>query len=257
MTHRIYFGFIVAAMLIPGTARSETVLSGTCTAGTLASYIASSGCVNGIEFFTFQPLTTSGDGVTYSASNIEVDPLSYPDGASAGFTFCVVQSTPGCSVITQPFEVSAGDTAIYDISYLFSFITDPAANNASLGMDPPFGNVSINQYYCANAGLTQSSPTATPLCNGNGFSFSPQTLNVNNNNPPSSWDTGVVALNPPITQNASIVTMINLDGTNGPAGFDSVAGSDYVDSFLPTPEPSALFLAAGGLLTLALRRRFC
>jgi hypothetical protein len=243
-------------MLLSGTVATAQT-SGICAPGTLASYIASNGCVNGIEFFTFQPLTSSGNGVAYSASNIEVDPISYPDGESAGFTFCIVQSMPGCSDVTLPFEVASGDTALYDISYLFSFITDPAANNASLGMDPPFGNVSINQYYCANAGLTQSSPVSTPLCNGNGFSFSPQTLSVNNTNPPTSWDTGIVALNPPITESASIVTMIDLNGTNGAAGFDSVSGANYVGDFVPNPEPSAIVLAAGGLLALALRRRFC
>jgi hypothetical protein len=256
MTYRLYSGFILAAMLLSGTAATAQT-NGICTPGTLASYIASNGCVNGIEFFTFQPLTTSGNGVAYSASNIEVDPISYSDGASAGFAFCIVQSMPGCANVTLPFEVASGDTAIYDISYLFSFVTDPAAGQADLGMDPPFGNVSINQYYCANAGLTQASPTSTPLCNGNGFSFSPQTLNVNNTNPPTSWNTGIVPLVPQITQSASIVTMINLNGTNGAAGFDNVSGSDFVGNFVPNPEPSAILLAAGGFLALALRKRFC
>jgi hypothetical protein len=248
MTYRIYFGFILAAMMLSGTAANAQ----TCGPGTLASYIASSGCVNGIEFFTFQPLTTSGTGVAYSASNIEVDPVSFSDDASAGFVFCLVQSMPGCSNVTNPFEVASGETATYDISYLFSFIVDPVASNANLGMDPPFGNVSINQYYCADAGLTQSSPVATPLCNASGHSFAPQVLNVNDSNPPASWNTGIVPLNPVIHNSASIVTMISLDGTNGAAGFDSVSGTDFV-----APEPSAVLLAAGGLLALALRRRFC
>lgn len=252
MTYRTHFGLIVAAMLLSGTAATAQ----TCAPGTLAAYIASSGCVNGIEFFTFNPLTSAGNGVVYSASNIEVDPVSYSDGASAGFTFCIVQSMPGCGDVTLPFQVAAGDTATYDISYDFSFVTDPAGNNASLGMDPPFGDVSINQYYCADGGLTQSSPTATPICNAGGHSFAPQTLTVNNNNPPTSW-TDFAALNPPINEFASIVTMINLNGSNGMAGFDNGSGSDYVGSFVPNPEPSAIFLAAGGLLALALCRRFC
>ena len=254
MTHRIYFGLIVAAMLFSGTAATAQT---TCAPGTLASYIASNGCVNGIEFFTFNPLSSAGNGVVYSASNIEVDPISYSDGASAGFTFCIVQSMPGCSDVTLPFQVAAGDTATYDISYLFSFVTDPVGTNANLGMDPPFGDVSINQYYCADAGLTQSSPTATPICNADGHSFAPQTLSVNNSNPPTSWDTGLVPLSPVINNSASIVTMIDLDGANGAAGFDSSSGSDYVGNFVPNPEPSAIVLAAAGLLGLALRRRFC
>lgn len=253
MTYRIYFGFMLAGMLLSGTAAKAA----DCAPGTLASYIASNGCVNGIEFFTFQPLTTSGTGVAYSASNIEVDPVSFSDNASAGFVFCLVQGTAGCSNVTNPFEVASGLTAIYDISYLFSFVVDPMGTNSSLGMDPPFGNVSINQYYCADAGLTQASPTATPICNAMGHSFGPQTLNVNDNNPPTSWNTGIVPLNPVINESASIVTMINLNGTNGAAGFDSVSGADYVDNFLPSPEPSAMVLAAGGLLALALRRRLC
>jgi hypothetical protein len=257
MTYRIYSAFIVlAGLLLSGTAASAQT-SGICTAGTLASYIASNGCVNGIEFFTFQPLTTSGNGVVYSASNIEVDPVSFSDGESAGFTFCIVQSMPGCSNVTLPFEVATGETATYDIAYLFSFVIDPRGTQASEGMDPPFGDVSINQYYCADAGLTQSSPVATPICNAMGHSFGPQTLNVNDNNPPASWNTGIVPLNPVINESASIVTMINLNGINGAAGFDNVTNANYVDNFVPSPEPSAIVLAAGGLLALALRRRFC
>jgi hypothetical protein len=255
MTYRIQFGFILAAMLLSGTAASGQS-NGFCTAGTLTSYISgvNEGCTVGIEAFSFSSLTTSGNGVAYTASNIEVDPVFFPDGASAGFTFCVVQTLPGCSDVVIPFQVASGETAIYNIPYQFYFTTDPAGNAASEAMDPPFGNVSINQYYCADAQLTVNPTNGMPECIDSG---SPQILNVNDSNPPATWNTGIVPLNPVINYDAGILTMIELDGTNRPAGFDSVTNANYIDNFIPNPEPSALVLAAGGLLALALRKRFC
>ncbi|MDE3195029.1 MAG: PEP-CTERM sorting domain-containing protein, partial [Acidobacteriota bacterium] len=92
----------------------------------------------------------------------------------------------------------------------------------------------------------------SPLCLNSDLrptGVDPQVLSVDDTNPPTSWSTGIVPLNPPFNY-AGIITEINLgDGTNA-GGFDAVSSQTF-----GTPEPGSVFLLAGGLVAIALRRR--
>jgi len=258
MTHKSTYALLIMAVSFSGTAAfAQTAPPPVCTPGTLASYQAMTGdCRIGIELFMAFQFNDTGTGTAigslYSNSAIEVTPVSYSDNASAGFTFSLASG--------QPLSVSSGGTAQYNIQYEFSLQIDPVATNADLGMDPPFGNVTINQYYCEDAALNFNGPNGGPNCtypaNIAVLNFAPTVLTVNDTNPPVSWFTGNVELNPKINNFANVLTTINLDGTVGTAGFDSVTGSAFIDDFYPAPEPSTIVLVAGGLLAIALRGRF-
>jgi hypothetical protein len=241
--------FLSAIVLFSGVAlQAQPVLDPPCVMGTLTSYLdMDGGCSVGIQnFFNFTFGSSGTGGATLDTSdNIEVTP------ATGGFTF--TQTDP-----LAPFSVAMSQTADYQIQYTFEIDPGPAADSASLGMDPPllqpFGAVAINQYYCADSDLMNN------FTNAGGFfcqvpgagTFAPQDLHVDDTNPPISWSTGLVPLDPVVLDFAGVLTNIFLDGTDGSSGFYTVTG----DSFL-TPEPLTVFLALGGLLAImACRRSF-
>lgn len=246
MTYRYYYCLVAALMMAATVARASN-LDPVCLPGTLQAYENMSdtdpgGCSIGILNFSNFTFTAS-EGASYNASDIELTP------AIGGFTFSLVTTLgfPTCEDGVVCFQAPPGQNAIYDAGYTFYIDPGPMVGNASLGMDPPFGNVMINQYYCADTGLQQFSVGQMPTCtNGD----NPTVLSVNDNNPPASWTTGLVPLSPPVTTYANVLTMINLDG---PAGFDSVTGDSFVMN--AAPEPATLLAVTVGFLALALRRK--
>lgn len=242
MKHWPYYAFLPAVLMLSATAVKASQLDPPCIAASLQTYQSLSstdpgGCSVGIQNFVSFTFTAS-EGAAYNAADIEVTP------AVGGFEFSLVSGSP--------FEELSGST-IYDIGYTFYIDPGPSAGTASLGMDPPFGDVTISQYYCADSEIFQSSVAVIPTCSAG----SAQILTVNDTNPPTSWTTGVVPLVPPVMDYAQVVTMIDLVGL---AGFDGVTGDSFVtdSNNSTTPEPSTVVLAAmGGLLITTLRKRFC
>jgi len=260
MTFRLSSSLAVAALALSGTAATAQIPQ--CAPGTLASYQAMTGdCQIGIELFQgfqFSPGPTgTGPAPLYKNTDILVTPVSFVDGMSAGFKFSLDPNSPFFALDAGQFEVAEGSTATYNIQYQF-FFADPEATAADLGMDPPFGDVSITQDYCTDVSAlnfngVNGSPNCEIFADAGNINRPPQVLTVNDTNGPTSWSTGDVALVPPARNNAFVLTTISLNGTNGLSGFDAVEGDDFVG----TPEPSTVILAAGGLLALALRRQFC
>jgi len=261
MTYKLLSFMVMAVLVLTGTAATaQTILP--CTPGTLAAYQAMrTDCQIGIELFQGFTFSSSGTGTLDTNTNIEVTPVTFSDGESAGFTFSQIN---GAGMMT-PFSVGAGLTANYNIQYEFFFAVDPSASNAEMGMDPPFGNVTIDQYYCPDVStLNFNGPNGAPNCetfsDAGNFNFVAQDLRVTDLNPPTSWTTGIVPLNPVVNNFAFVLTTIKLvGGASTPSGFDSVTGENFIaGSSLITsiaPEPSTIVLVAGGLLALALRKR--
>jgi hypothetical protein len=249
------YALLIGGLIFSGAAaNAQTAPPPACAPGTLASYEAlANGCSIGLDIFSFpsNALSTAGNGVVYSDTGIELDP------AIGGFTFCLVQVLPGCSVVTNEFQVGANLSAIYDINYNFFIDPNPSATTADLGMDPPFGNVTINQYYCADQGLSQDGASATPFCFTASFADPPaQVLTVDNTNPPISWNTGIVPLNPPVLSFANVLMMIDLNGGANGAGFDSVTGDSFLNTSTPEPSSILLLLMGGGLLALGKKKYY-
>ena len=225
-----------------------------CIAQSLTNYLNmfgtdsnGAGCSIGIQNFSefaFPTRTGTGGFTPDTSDQIEVTP------AIGGFTI---------SQIGGQFSVGDNQTALYQINYRFDIDPVPTASGASLGMDPPFGDVSIDQLYCADSTFFHNSDNGITSCDtGNNF-FAPQDLHVDDTNPPlpgtlvSSWTTGLVPLNPIVMNFATTELIISLDGTNlllG-SGFDSATG----DTFIAGPEPSAWLLILGGLLVMIMSKR--
>jgi hypothetical protein len=260
MDNKLLCGTLLAALMISGGISAQAAnLDPVCMPGTLASYEALNstdpgGCSIGMLNFTNFTFNSSGTGAIYNANDIFLTP------ATGGFTFTQTSGTtaPPCDLLTTCFQTAAGTTALYDIGYTFIIDPGPQVDSASLGMDPPFGDVSIFQAYCPDSTLSLNSDN-NPQCTvvGNlaaGGTFSPQRLTVNDNMPPTSWTTGVVPLVPPVINFADVLTRIDLNGTNGVAGFDAVTGDAFVTD--PTPEPFSALLTVSGLVALVFRRRW-
>jgi hypothetical protein len=243
---------LAAAAFCGGTAYAgnATTLGPACVAGTLQSYIdlnSAGGCSIGIEEFSAFNFESSANAA-YTADDIFLTP------ATGGFSLTQI-SGPNCAGSGAPcFQVLLPQVDIYDIFYEFVIDPGPRATDASLGMDPPFGNVTINQFYCAGRGLVLGTLNGVPTCVTPG-QHGAQELTVTDLNPPTSWTTGPVVLNPQIDLFANVLTQIILDGTNGPAGFDSVTGDT---NLVATPEPSTFLLIGTTLLAAVFvtRRRF-
>jgi hypothetical protein len=246
----------IAVLIAPALFAGQ--LAPVCMQDTLADYINNSTeCSIGIQNFDGFTFSATGSGTPDTAADIELTP------ATGGFTFSQVSTGP----MMSPISVALSETAQYLIGYDFQIDPAPVAGAADLGMDPPFGNVSIDQYYCADSLVAFDSDTGGAFCYFPETTFSnngavstqatagppsPQDLHVDNTMPTASWNTGVVPLVPPAMNSAGVLTVINLDGTNQllGSGFDSVTG----DSFI-TPEPGTIALGLAGLLAIAISRR--
>lgn len=232
-------GFAVSAQAQTGPPALDTP----CAPNTLAMYESlypadsSAGCSIGIQ--NFSDFMFSHTGSTVSDTQIEVTP------AIGGFTFSVIDGT---------FNVLEDQTALYQISYSFDIDPAPIASGASLGADPIFGDVTLDQYYCADSFLDYDDSGARYCQIPDPDTFTPQDLNLSYDSlvPIQSLTTGIVPLNPLVMNFATTELDIALNG-NGFAtgsGLDSVTG----DSFI-APEPSAWLLLSGGLLAIIVRKR--
>jgi hypothetical protein len=234
-------------ILLPRMEASTQV--GPCVAGTLLSYENNGSCELGggnggilvFSGFTFSS-SSSGSPVIVDASQITVTPD--PQGLGGGFIFGGFSGAP----------VLAGQTATYDIDYSYFIDAGPVSSGADIGMDPPFGSVSITEAICADSNFV--STDSGPQCEVPSDPFAPQTFSVDDTNPPASW-TSHLDLNPIVTSFADIENTIFLDG--GPIGTGTGAGLDNMTATStvvnPTPEPLTLLTALGGLLVIGLLRR--
>ncbi|HKD06634.1 MAG TPA: hypothetical protein VKB79_12105 [Bryobacteraceae bacterium] len=241
--------YLAAAALCGGTAYAgnAATLGAPCVPGSLQSYIdlnPAGGCSIGIEEFSAFNFNSSANA-PFTTNDIFLTPTT------GGFTFTQVSGAPCAGSNAPCFEELAAQIDIYDIFYKFAIDPGPQSSSADLGMDPPFGNVTINQFYCAGRGLVLGTLAGIPTCVTPG-QHGAQELTVNDTNPPFSWNTGSVPLNPRIDNFADVLTQIILNGTNGPAGFDSVTGDTNL-----TPEPSTFLIGATLLAAgILIRRRF-
>lgn len=217
-----------------------------CTTGTLLSYENNGSCElgganGGILVFSNFTFSSSGSGsqtIILNPSQITVNPDSI--GLGGGFTFGGFTAGP----------VLAGQTATYEIQYSYFIDAGPVSSGADMGMDPPFGNVSITESICADSVFV--SDTRTLACEIPLDPFAPQTFSIDDTNPPTSW-TNHLNLNPIVTSFASIDDTISLVGGTSGAGFDSLTATSTVVN--PTPEPLTLLTTLGGLLAIGLLRR--
>jgi hypothetical protein len=244
----------------------------TCQTASLSSYEANrSGCVvrdpngNGVLVFSNFSFTSTGT-TTLTAAGITVTPD--PNGLGGGFNFSGFTNHP----------VTAGQTVSYQIDYSYLIDPGPVTSGADIGMDPPFGNSVIQEFVCADSQLVQTE--GGPACQIAGTAendedvargarvvtsacqiaetavndFCPQTLRVDDTNPPVSW-TDHLELNPQVLQFAQIEDLITLTGgqTLG-AGLDSMTATNDVIIPTATPEPTTYLLLAGGLPLLGVLR---
>lgn len=152
-----------------------------------------------------------------------------PEGLGGGFTYT------GFGAAT----LGAGQSAIYTIDYTYTILGDPpTVGGADMGMDPPFGTVSIAEAICGD-GLVGDCPS----------------LSVNDTNPPASW-TASITLDPPVTSFANVYTTIVLNGGESGAGFDGLSQSFDVNASTTTPEPLTSAMGLGGLLAIGVFRRY-
>lgn len=217
----------------------------TCGPASLLDYENSGSCELGrgnggilvFSNFTFSA-TSSGSPTLLDASQITVTPD--PEGLGGGFIFGGFTAA----------AVGARQTADYDIEYSYFIDAGPVSSGADIGMDPPFGNVSITESICADSIFAPDSPTLA--CEIPSDPFDPQTFSINDTNPPASW-TNHLDLKPIVMSFANIDDAISLTGGATGAGFDSLtATSTVVD---PAPEPLTLLTTLGGLLVIGLLRR--
>ncbi len=137
------------------------------TGGTLQSYedqfsSIATPCANGIlnfSNFNFQLFQSSG-GTPLTASQVDLSPTPIGMGQTGVTGFDITGSD------NSPITVAPGQDATYVIDWLFVIDSGPLAGGASLGMDPPFGDVTITQYYCLDSNF-QNGPTyngSAPTC---------------------------------------------------------------------------------------------
>ena len=233
------FAGILVGMISAGSALNAGSLAPACVAGTLATYensLAVTGapfeCSVGID--NFAGFTSSGG---LDATNVEITPV-LASGGGGGFTLSALNSSV--------FAVAAGDTATYEVDWSFVVDVGPQADAASLGMDPPSGNVTITQEYCTDA-----------LFNPNGGCDSEDIQALSVSTPPCFSDPitdpgdcmSTLAFQP-LLDSAGVMTIISLNGSS----FDSLTGT--ASDINAAPEPATYMAAFGGLfLMVCLRRR--
>jgi len=222
-----------------------------CVAGTLQSYIDSSGCILGesadaaVVFSGFAfPDPYNPDGLTspvlLDATDIELTPVS--SGLSGSFDF------------SGSFSVPAGDTLTYYIDYFLLLDPAPVLGGGSLHLDPS-GSVSVTESICADSyfGVSDGATVCQTNTSGGVVNSTPQSLSVDNSNPPYSLSASI-ALNPPAYDFANVETAITLTG--GVAGASS-GGVVITDDVSAVPEPVTSLLCLGGLIAIGIfRRRF-
>ncbi len=228
-----------------------------CATNTLANYEETNSpllpCQNGIldyEYFDFQAYQSSASttGTPLTASQIDLTPIG-----TSGQTGVTGFAITGLN--KQPITVQENQDVTYVIDWFFQIDAGPIAGGASLGMDPPSGDITVNQYYCLDTFFT--SPTysgSAPICENTleGNAPTVQTLSVSTDIPNDLTDS--ITFNPPAHDLAEVMTVIQINGGSEGATFDSLNGSAQI---VPAPEPSVLLLIPEGLVLIAflLRKR--
>jgi hypothetical protein len=256
---KIRVSFLLPALLLFAAISLHAAnLAPRCIANPLSVYEginSDSECSVGIlnfDFFTLASSSGTGGATPLDASQIELTPCNGVIASPLGGT-CVVDPTSlsgGFSIsaadpVLHPFSIGAGQTETYTIDWRFIIDPGPEDAGASIGMDPVSGNVNATQTYCVDSSFTISSVDFAPC--------TPQTISVDNTNPPDSLFNSVTFSRPGLFF-ANVQTVITLTGSdNAGAGFDAVTGTATI---VDTPEPAAFLLVASGLLLLgALRKR--
>jgi hypothetical protein len=246
---RVLFSFGILSCLMAGVLRADNLSATPCPADTsLASYqvdFSSStvGAPNGpcsagiLNFYAFS-FESFGNPVSnlLGSSQIFLNPISPPPGGEGATGFGI-----------SGMSVQSGQTATYVIDWLFDIDNGPYAGGASLGMDPPSGDVTITQDYCVDSYISTYIAGSAPSCYDaeSGVDPAVQSLTVTTNDP-----TDTVVFNPVAYDFADVMTIIQLNGDEGPASFDEVEGTASVN-----PEPGTWLLISAGLLTLGLLRK--
>jgi hypothetical protein len=220
-----------------------------CEAGTLQSYISSSGCILGevgdasVVFSGFSlPIAVGTGGATVlNASQIELTPIV--SGLSGSFDF---------SPVSGEFAVGENQTVTYDIDYFLLLDPPPILGGGSLHLDPT-GDVSVTESICADSYFV-SGDTMCEYNSRDGAVYStPQSLSVDDSNPPYSLSASI-ELNPAAYNFASVETEIVLTGGETGASSGGVVVGDTIDT---APEPVTSLLCLGGLIAIGVfRRRF-
>jgi hypothetical protein len=220
-----------------------------CVAGTLQSYVNSSGCILGegegsyvvFSGFAFPTPVGTGGATVLDASQIELTPQS--SGLGGSFDF---------SPVDGDFTVGENQAVTYDIDYFLLLDPAPVLGGGSLHLDPS-GDVSVTDSICADSYFASDTECGYNTPNGVVYS-SPQSFSVDNSNPPYSLALEF-ELNPPAYNFASVETAISLTGTatEGASSGGVVVGDD-VETL---PEPVTSLLCLGGLIAIGIfRRRF-
>ena len=213
-------------------------------------------CANGIlnfSNFNFQLYQSSGPGTPLMASQIDLTPTPIGSGQT-GVTGFSVTGLDGSSITVAP-----GEDATYVLDWLFVIDAGPHAGGASLGMDPPFGDVTITQYYCLDSNFQngQTYNGSAPSCTTSLEGTTPdvQTLSVTTDIPNDLTDS--IIFNPPAEDYANVMTVIQLSGGDNGSGFDSASGTSLIDPPASVPEPGSLLLIPGALLVLGFPSKTC
>jgi hypothetical protein len=246
---RSWYGLIILAGLSPAFLAAENLSPTACPGDSLAYYEShfsstqvgaengpcSAGILN-FSGFTFQG---SGNGAV-TDEDIFLTPISPGQGETGETGFTI-----------GGLSVDADQSATYVIDWYFAIDNGPYAGGASLGMDPPYGDVTFVQDYCVDSFMSQYSPD-TP--------FAPPTCGVRQGGPEVQSLTVTVAdqqesiLFDPVAHNfATVRTIIQLNGGTTGAGFDLLTGSTSINA--STPEPATLGLIPAGLMMLYFLRK--
>lgn len=230
------------------------------TNDTLAYYESNFGttpCANGIlnfSKFNFQVYQPSGPGTVLNASQIDLTPIGTPNQTGAtGFEISGLNNTD--------ITAAVGQDVTYVIDWDYVIDAGPIAGGASLGMDPPTGDITITEYFCLDSNFVSgtyngSAPSCTPSIEGTLPSV--QTLTVSDTPadacPTSPGDyCSSINFNPPDEEFANVMTVIQLTGGTNGATFGSTNGTTQINP--PAPEPGTLLLIPGALAFLFFFRR--
>jgi hypothetical protein len=222
-----------------------------CVSGSLLSYQQSAGCVLGKDSggvlifsgFTFS-VSNPDNADVLNPSQILVTPD--PEGLGGGFTLSGFQNAP----------VLPGQNVTYGIDYFFLIDPGPFVGAADMGVDPPFGDFSITQAICADSFFVPGSDGEACVSNSPSgpIRTSPQTLSVNDSNPPASF-TDHLDLNPVVLNFANVENTFTLNGGTTGAGFDAFTTTDTVTDPSAAPEPVSYVLGLVSLLAMGAFRR--
>jgi hypothetical protein len=255
---------VVLSGLTAASALHAGNLAPACLSGTLANYeaLTSYGSYNvpfecSVGILNYTDFTSS---LNLNPALVEVTPEPAVNGLGGGFALSPISIVAGTS--SDPFQVTVGNSVTYYIDWFFVIDAGPVADGASLGMDPPFGDVTITQNYCTDSffGYTDAGalecttpPTAGPDTN---HISAPQTLTVSTLPAPGILNASIL-FTPPAYAFASVDTVITIDGDAGAqgSGFDSQAGSPDVIPPSSTPEPGTFLLLTGALAGIAFLRK--